>query len=308
MSNPVTILTPNEWQEHSTADWLWHGYLAAGNITVLASQWKAGKTTLLATLLARMQSGGELAGLVVRPGKAVVLSEEGPAMWQMRNEQYHFGDNVGLVCRPFQGKPTIDEWANLMDQLTERRAAIGMDLLVIDPMISFLPGRNENSANLMAEALLPLQQLTSQRAAVLILHHTRKQQSADGKMARGSGALAGFVDILVEMHWYSSPESDDRRRRLQAWSRFSQTPRQLIIEWTDNGNYLARGNEEDERFRVHWLALQSVLRKADRKLTRKQIHEDWPEGQKPPDPATLWRWLSRAVDESRIERCGAGNR
>ena len=32
-------------------DWFWQGYLAAGNITLLTSQWKAGKTTLLAILL-----------------------------------------------------------------------------------------------------------------------------------------------------------------------------------------------------------------------------------------------------------------
>ena len=31
----------------SVTDWLLHGYLARGNITLLTSQWKAGKTTLL---------------------------------------------------------------------------------------------------------------------------------------------------------------------------------------------------------------------------------------------------------------------
>ena len=45
--------------------WLWHGYLAAGAVTLLTSRWKAGKTTLLSVLLARMGAGGELAGLSV---------------------------------------------------------------------------------------------------------------------------------------------------------------------------------------------------------------------------------------------------
>src|SRR4051812_30907881 len=43
--------------------WLWHGYLAAGKLTLLTSQWKSGKTTLLAVLLARLAEGGNLAGL-----------------------------------------------------------------------------------------------------------------------------------------------------------------------------------------------------------------------------------------------------
>src|SRR6516162_11499627 len=47
-------------QAPATTDWLCHGYLAAGNATLLTSQWKAGKTTLLALLLDRMSKGGEL--------------------------------------------------------------------------------------------------------------------------------------------------------------------------------------------------------------------------------------------------------
>jgi hypothetical protein len=62
----------------SGTSWLWHGYLAAGAVTLLTSQWKAGKTTLASILLSRMKNGGELAGLPVAPGRAMVLSEEAP--------------------------------------------------------------------------------------------------------------------------------------------------------------------------------------------------------------------------------------
>src|SRR6202007_2157095 len=43
--------------------WLWQGYLSPGKVTLLTSQWKSGKTTLVSLLLARMQQGGQLAGL-----------------------------------------------------------------------------------------------------------------------------------------------------------------------------------------------------------------------------------------------------
>src|SRR4051794_38506230 len=56
--------------------WLWHGYLAGGSITLLTSQWNTGKTTLLSVLLARMVTGGTLAGLPVRAGHVAVVSEE----------------------------------------------------------------------------------------------------------------------------------------------------------------------------------------------------------------------------------------
>src|SRR4051812_1822416 len=80
--------------------WLWGGYLAPGNTTLLTSQWKAGKTTLVSVLLARMARGGELAGLPVRPGRAVVVSEEALEHWQGRDARLGFGGHVGFVCRP----------------------------------------------------------------------------------------------------------------------------------------------------------------------------------------------------------------
>ena len=38
--------------------WLWHGYLARGAVTLLTSQWKTGKTTLLSVLLNKLGDGG----------------------------------------------------------------------------------------------------------------------------------------------------------------------------------------------------------------------------------------------------------
>jgi hypothetical protein len=51
-------------------DWLCHGYLARGNITLLTSLWKAGKTTLLGGLLQRLGPGGPFLGRGRDPGAA----------------------------------------------------------------------------------------------------------------------------------------------------------------------------------------------------------------------------------------------
>lgn len=67
--------------------WLWHGYLAVGAVTLLTSQWKIGKTTLLSILLARMKTGGTLAGLPVSAGRAVVISEESSEQWLLRGRR-----------------------------------------------------------------------------------------------------------------------------------------------------------------------------------------------------------------------------
>jgi hypothetical protein len=46
--------------------WLWEGFLARGGITLLTSLWKSGKSTLLATLLARMKEGGQFGGKALK--------------------------------------------------------------------------------------------------------------------------------------------------------------------------------------------------------------------------------------------------
>src|SRR5262249_27355567 len=80
-------------------DWLWQGYLARGMTTLLPSQWKSGKTTLISILLARMAQGGTLAGLSVKRAKAIVLSEESPQLLAQRAHRLDIDDHVGWLCR-----------------------------------------------------------------------------------------------------------------------------------------------------------------------------------------------------------------
>src|SRR5437588_10375778 len=75
-------------------NWLWHGYLGPGKVTLLTSQWKSGKTTLVSLLLARLQHGGQLAGLAVAPGKALIISEESETDWRPRCRHLGIHDNV----------------------------------------------------------------------------------------------------------------------------------------------------------------------------------------------------------------------
>ena len=48
-------------------DWLWHGFAARGNVTLLTSQWKSGKTTLLSVLMARCAPAASWPGAQCTP-------------------------------------------------------------------------------------------------------------------------------------------------------------------------------------------------------------------------------------------------
>src|SRR5205085_5129023 len=112
-----------------------------------------GKTTLLSVLLARLKTGGQLAGRPLAAGQAVVVCEEGPGHWQRRHQQLDLGDHVGWFCRPFRGRPRRADWSAFIDGLADLHARRPFSLLVIDPLASFLAG-SENQASAMLDALL----------------------------------------------------------------------------------------------------------------------------------------------------------
>jgi hypothetical protein len=45
-------------EDNPAAEWLWHGLIGRGNVTLLTSRWKAGKTTLITGLLQRFSTAG----------------------------------------------------------------------------------------------------------------------------------------------------------------------------------------------------------------------------------------------------------
>ena len=212
--------------------WLWQGYLLPGAVTMLTSLWKSGKSTLLSVLLSRLKTGGELAGLPVRVGRAVVVSEETPELWWERGRTLALDGHVQWFCKPFQGKPTTEQWLDLLDQLGRMHDRQPVDLLAIDSLANLASMRTENDAAEMLKALAPLQPLTSRGVSVLLCHHPRKGAVHPGQAARGSGALSGYVDIILEMLFVCRRNPQDRRRRLRAYSRYSATPLDWVIEWT----------------------------------------------------------------------------
>jgi hypothetical protein len=287
--------------------WLWHGYLGPGKVTLLTSQWKSGKTTLVSLLLARMQQGGQLAGLPVAPGKAFVISEESESDWRPRFAQLGIRDNVDLLCRPFRAQPGMEQWLALIETALAMRQRRRSDLVVIDSLGYFLPAHSENSAGALLECLTPLQRLSEAGMSVLLPHHPRKGKTVAGQAARGSGALPSFVDVIVEMGYYAQPDDLDRRRRLVAFSRHDDTPRHLLIELNADGtDYVVLQSGLEAALGENWPAVLHALSEAHTKLTRQEILDNWSEDYRKPDSTTLWRWLSRAVAQGMVRQEGTG--
>jgi AAA domain len=260
-------------------DWLWDGFLARGSLTLLSALPKCGKTTLLAHLLRALAAGGSFAGRSLMPGRAVVVTEEGTDVWRQRRDQLGISDRVELISRPFFGKPTAEVWLSFLRHLLAHAA--DADLVVLDTIANLWPVRDENGAADVQAALMPLQRLADGRA-VLLSHHLRKSDGREGTASRGSGALAGFVDIILELRRSGdSRDATGRQRVLTGIGRHPGIPQEWLIGLTEDGEYAAYADGQVRRPMPDGRGLREAIRDvlpADPPgLTRKQIWEALPE-------------------------------
>lgn len=302
---PVDALTDDD--TPAELPWLWDGYLMPGDVALLTSRGKLGKTTLLGGLLRALGTGEPFLGRQVRPGRVWVMSEEPQRLWAERVRSRPFGPHVHILTRPSRRRPTPQRWEELIDRATAARAAGELDLFVVDPLASFLPTRSEANATSVLDALGPLHRLTAAGACVLLLHHPRKKPAEAGNSARGSTAFTGFVDVTMELSRYSRLNSDARRRRLFAVSRRPVTPTRLEYEWdAASGEFRVVEDQPERQFQENWEAVMGVLREHTGHLTHAEILQLWPEEMERPGRASLFRWLNKAHERKLVRRSGRG--
>jgi archaellum biogenesis ATPase FlaH len=232
---PFTLVPMGELGPSEAPDWIMPGYIAREAITLLTGLWKAGKSTLLAHLLRDLHAGG---GLVETPieGAVMIVSEEPPSVWARRRDALGIdSERVLIVQRPTFARTNILEWLRLIEALKAEITARGVALVVIDTLPSVWPVSNENDASEALEALTPLRDLSNAGAAVLLVMHPRKGGGGEATATRGSGALPGFVDVIVELRRHSPDDSNDRRRTLRAYGRYDDIAPDTVIELTDEG-------------------------------------------------------------------------
>jgi KaiC/GvpD/RAD55 family RecA-like ATPase len=226
-------------------DFLLDGCIARGHLTLLSALMKAGKSTFIGFLLRALQDGTDFIGRATKQCRALVVSEESEWLWIRRRDALGLTDSLSLMCRPMLVKPNFAEWADFVRFVADRAAALKCDLVVIDTTSAFAPWKSENDAAEVQGTLTPLNRLTQAGLAVLLVHHIGKADQSEGRAARGSTALAGAVDIILELRRYRADDADDRRRVLRGMGRFDEIPGEVVIELaTDGSGYTAEGDRK----------------------------------------------------------------
>jgi hypothetical protein len=283
--------------------WIWEGVVAEESVTLLSAPEKTGKTTLLSLLLDRRREGGRLLGRLVRPGRTILCSEENRVLWELRQPPLDFGPQLEYH-RPVGGNPSPRRWRRFIDHLL----GLGMeyfDLLVIDSVMSFLPAA-QNNPSALRKALEELHVISGMPAGVLLLHQACAARSRSG----ARGPLAAFADILIDLQMPSS-DRFTRRRLFHGVGRYPGTLQHVAAELNPEGTdyrLLPDGTPEAEGSSRALATLQCLLSQSPAPLTRQEILERWPAGERLPRADSLWRNLTRGCELGLFVRTGAGTR
>lgn len=277
--------TPDE-----KVDWIWDGCLMQGGMTILAALPKAGKSTLLFDLLAAIRDGRPFLNMNTRAGTRTLLFSEEPASL-MHERWKRLGDIPNLRIVPLQIGLT---WQKIVPYCKIKAQTDDRQLVIIDTLSRFWDVQDENDGRQVDAALTPLLTVCRNTGfALLLIHHTRKSGGSQGTGVRGSGALAGNADIILELSRLH-PQDRGSRRRLSGWSRFADVPDDLVIERGGKG-YILAGGGEAERVTIRFVAEEGPV-------TAEQVA-----GAIDQTVRSAQRFLSDLVSRGIVTRTGAGN-
>ncbi len=165
----------------------------------------------------------------------------------------------------------MEQWDELIVNAEPERECGALDVLVVDTLAAFLPGRSESAPGTLLDTLTPLRRLATAGAAVL-LHHPR----------------LGFVDVILELSRLGTLGSESCRRKPSGLSRHAETPRELVYEWVPGtAEFRAVAHPLDARYLENWDTVHAILKARTTAVTHKELLADWPVEKVPPSPRVL---------------------
>ena len=273
MGEPVTWAKIKE--DDMKRDWLWENFVAKGNITLFSALAKAGKTTLLRCLFVAMKNNEEFAGQPTRPCKVLILSEESASEWADGREGIDDTDidHVYIWPRPTRGIPSSKDWVEIIDLVCKKCKELSIDMVVVDTISTFWPVDDENDAAKVKRALVPLYKLTDDNGvALMLVHHFKKDGGNEGTASRGSGALAGHVDNIIEFR--RSDDGFPYQRKIKTMGRFIQET-ELTIEMEANGKYKTIGEAWVVSKKARVDKILSLMKETPRPMSIQEITSLW---------------------------------
>ena len=250
--NPVKASTLVAQEDTDEARvWILEDYLPEGGLVTLAAKPKVGKTTLAYELAVKVARGEPFLDRQTTQGGVLILAlEEHPRDVKNRLKELQ-GSCDNIFVHGGRLEPTQYTFAAITQFAKDK----GIKLILVDTLAMFWNLRDESDPAALTQAVKPLLSLARETGAcVMMIHHFRKSEGAEGDEIRGSTALSASVDVALLLYKHTS----EKQRRLCTIGRYKDTPRELIIELSDGG-YTALGGTRDLKLIAERKALAASL-------------------------------------------------
>jgi DNA-binding Lrp family transcriptional regulator len=243
--------------DEQATPWLVPGYVSLGALTLWSGWPKVGKSTLLFALISALQEGTPFLGLETKRSGVLLLTEERRGTLASKVDRWNLNGSVYHLRRQ---EALGESWAGVVHSATACCHENSLEVLIVDTFSEWARIQQENDAGEVLSAIGALQEAAGMNLAVQIAAHQRKSPGQYGQAVRGSNALTGAVDIVIELE-RSHTLRDKNMRVLRAVSRFDETPEDLVVALTEDG-YEVRGDSEhaqaDEDRRRIFQAIQET--------------------------------------------------
>lgn len=285
--------------------WLWEGRVPRGKLTVLDGDPGLGKSLVTLDLAARVTTGATMPDGSPGPNEpsgVLLLSAEDDPADTIRPRLDAAGANVGhmLVLRAVADAEGSERPPTIADLDDIRRAIehVGAALVVVDPLMAYLPGSTDSYRDQDVRTLLaPLAALASRTgAAIVIVRHLNKAGGGN-PLYRGGGSIgivgAARSGLLVAR----DPDDETGRRRVLASTKCNLAVQPQALAYTVE--------TAGEVPRIHWegttphTAAQLVAERHDEDGGVLGEARAWLEGELADGPRPT-RELQRAAREAGI--------
>jgi len=221
----AAVLTPLSEVQSRAVDWLWHGRIALGKVTLVAGDPGLGKSFMTLDLASRVSRGREFpgaGGYLSPPGGVVLLSAEDDLGDTIRPRLEAAGADLTRIVaiEAIQQGELGDSGSRMFDlgrDLAALEAAIqgvpGCRLVIIDPISAYLGDTDSHKNAAVRAVLAPLADLARQlNVAIVAVTHLRKGEGA--AMYRTMGSLAFIAAARAAFALARDPDDPTGRRRL----------------------------------------------------------------------------------------------
>lgn len=283
--------------------WLCRPFFAFGAITEIDGKAKkGGKTTFIMAAVKAVLTGATFLDEPVPRSPVVFLSEQNDTSLRESLERAHLLDHPDLHVAQWAANRGYG-WEAAVASARARCVAVGARMLVVDtlPQWAGIRGESENQSGPMLRAMEPLQVAAQAEAlAVVVLRHDRKAGGEVGDSARGSSAIGGTVDVILQIQRIGG-----RQQSLSALSRFDETPDSLTVLLREDGTYKALGESEEVRLSGLEGELLGLLADADPEELPTTAELVVAAGS---DRQIVSRVLRRLMSKGRVMRVGDGRK